>query len=198
MDVVGYNSNLQLLFSLNGSDWFYPGATYQCCYRSQSNVSSGFVHLLSLIIVANGTPVLLRFFLRTRLDAPVDFGAMLPDGRRLFGDSKTWRGVVGAILSTAVFAALMGYSARIGMQVAIFAILGDLISSFIKRRLGMRQSCMAPLLDQIPESYLPALVLMNEFELDDMQLIALVAVFVIVELLLSLALYRLGVRNRPY
>jgi CDP-diglyceride synthetase len=168
------------------------------CGRGQFKVSSGFIHLLLLIIVSNGAPVLLHFFLRERLDAPVDFGAMLPDGRRLFGDSKTWRGVVGAILATATLAALMGYSIWIGTLVAAFAILGDLISSFIKRRLGLRQSCMAPLLDQIPESLLPALVLLHDFGLDDMQVIALVAVFVVVELLLSLALYRLGVRNRPY
>lgn len=159
---------------------------------------SGFVHLLLLIIVANGAPVLLRFFLRDRLDAPVDFGAVLPDGRRLFGRSKTWRGVAGALLATAVMAVPLGYSAWIGGTVAVFAILGDLISSLIKRRLGMRPSCMAPLLDQAPESLLPALVVMQDFALDDMQVIALVAVFVVVELLLSLVLYRLGVRSRPY
>lgn len=161
-------------------------------------MSSGFVHLLLLIIVANGAPVLMRFFLQGRLETPVDFGAMLPDGRRLFGGSKTWRGVVGAILATAVIAVLMGYSMRIGVLVAIFAILGDLISSFIKRRLGLKQSCMAPLLDQAPESLLPSMVLMHEFALDDIQVIALVAVFVIVELILSMLLYRLGVRTRPY
>jgi CDP-diglyceride synthetase len=161
-------------------------------------VTSGFVHLLLLIIVANGAPVLLRFFMRGRLDVPLDAGAMLPDGRRLFGDSKTWRGVVGALLATPAAAALLDYGAGIGVLVAVFAILGDLISSFSKRRLGMRQSCMAPLLDQVPESLLPALVLMRDFGLDDMHVIALVAVFVVVELLLSLLLYRLGVRNRPY
>jgi len=57
---------------------------------------------------------------------------------------------------------------------------------------------MAPLLDQAPESLLPALVVMHDFALDDIQVIALVAVFVVVELLLSLVLYRLGVRSRPY
>ena len=159
---------------------------------------SGFVHLLLLIIVANGAPVLLRFFLRDRLDTPIDFGAELPDGRRLFGGSKTWRGVAGALLATVAIAVLLGYSAWIGGTVAVFAILGDLISSFIKRRLGMRPSSMAPLLDQAPESLLPALVSMHDFALDDIHVIALVVVFVVVELLLSLLLYRLGVRSRPY
>jgi len=161
-------------------------------------MSSGFVHLLLLIIVANGAPVLLRFFMRNRLDAPVDSGMVLPDGRRLFGGSKTWRGVAGALPATAAAAVLLGYSAWIGVQVAVAAILGDLVSSFIKRRLGMRQSGMAPLLDQVPESLLPALIVMRDFALGDIQVIALVAVFVVVELLLSLVLYRLGVRRRPY
>jgi CDP-2,3-bis-(O-geranylgeranyl)-sn-glycerol synthase len=187
-----------LLFILNGMDVVWSGSSLLRCERSRFKVSLAFVHLLLLIIVANGAPVLIRFFLQERLDAPVDFGAMLPDGRRLFGGSKTWRGVIGAVPATAAVAALLGYSALIGMQVAIFAILGDLISSFSKRRLGMKTSCMAPLLDQVPESLLPALVLMADFGLDDMQVIALVAVFVVAELLLSLLLYRLGVRNRPY
>lgn len=154
--------------------------------------------MLLLIIVANGMPVLMRFILRYRLDAPVDAGLILPDGRRLFGDSKTWRGVAGAVPVTAFVANLLGYGMWSGVLVAVFAVLGDLISSFIKRRLGMRASCMAPLLDQVPESLLPALIMRHEFELDGMQVISLVGIFVLAELLLSRMLYKLGVRSRPY
>ena len=158
-------------------------------------MSSGFVNLLLLIIVANGAPVLFRFFLHQWLDAPIDSGAVLPDGRRLFGGSKTWRGVAGALLATAATAALLGYSALTGMLVAVFAILGDLTSSFIKRRLGMKPSCMVPLLDQVPESLLPAWLFMHDFTLDGMQVIALVAAFVVVDLLLSVLL--LVARSKP-
>jgi len=151
---------------------------------------------------AHPEPFAFRFELFAMIDEYLGvlgpLGAELPDGRRLFGGSKTWRGVAGALLATVAIAVLLGYSAWIGGTVAVFAILGDLISSFIKRRLGMRPSSMAPLLDQAPESLLPALVSMHDFALDDIQVIALVVVFVVVELLLSLLLYRLGVRSRPY
>ena len=49
---------------------------------------------LSVIALANGTPVLAKLLLGGRWVWPVDFGLMLPDGNRLLGDAKTWRGVL--------------------------------------------------------------------------------------------------------
>ena len=83
-------------------------------------------------------------------------------------------------------------------MVAIYAILGDLFSSFIKRRLSMEPSSMAPLLDQIPESLFPAAMMMKTFDLDFSSVIQLVLTFIIVELALSHILYRWGLRKRPY
>lgn len=133
-----------------------------------------------------------------RLDFAIDFGRRMPDNNPILGSSKTWRGVIGAIIFTSISAVLLGYSAPTGAQIAIYAVLGDVLSSFIKRRLGMAPSSMAPLLDQVPESFLPAFMLMDTFEVDFQSIIILVCLFFLMELLLSFILFKLGIRKRPY
>ena len=161
-------------------------------------MSMHLIHLLLLIIIANGAPIILRSLMKSRLNSPVDFGYRLPDNYPLLGKSKTWRGVAGAIVFTSVGAVLLGYPLTTGFLVAIYAVAGDLLSSFIKRRLGMAPSSMAPLLDQVPESLFPALMLQDVFELNMESIIILVCAFVIAELLLSYVFYKLGIRKQPY
>lgn len=161
-------------------------------------MSIEFFLLLLLIIIANGTPILARWLLGDSFKLAVDFGQKLPDKKRLFGASKTWRGVISALLVTSVAAWIFSYSLQTGLLVAIYAISGDLFSSFIKRRLSMKPSSMAPLLDQVPESLFPALMMQQVFNLDTLAVIPLVLTFVIIELMLSHILYRWGLRERPY
>ncbi|MBE9560221.1 MAG: CDP-archaeol synthase, partial [Proteobacteria bacterium] len=75
---------------------------------------------------------------------------------------------------------------------------GDLGSSFIKRRLSMQPSSMAPLLDQVPESFFPAFMMMHTFNLNISSVILLVLIFIIIELALSHILYKYGIRKNPY
>ena len=161
-------------------------------------MNAEFLLLLLLIIIANGTPIVVRQLLCDAYDVAVDFGKKLPDGKPVFGSSKTWRGIVSALVVTAAAAWLFGYPAETGLLVAAYAMLGDLTSSFIKRRLSMKPSSMAPLLDQALESFFPAFMLMSTFELDISAVIQLVLIFVIIELVLSHILYRWGMRKRPY
>ncbi|MCK4675103.1 MAG: CDP-archaeol synthase [Gammaproteobacteria bacterium] len=156
------------------------------------------LHLLLLIIIANGAPILLRLLLNDSFKLAVDFGQKLPDNKRIFGPSKTWRGIVAALSATTLVAWLLGYSVNTGLLVAIYSVLGDLFSSFIKRRLGMPASSMALLLDQVPESLLPAFMMMKAFNLDISSVILLVLTFIITELILSHIFYKWGVRRRPY
>ena len=156
------------------------------------------LQLLLLIIVANGAPIVLRALLNNRFAAAIDFGIELPDQNPIFGKSKTWRGLAGSIILTAAFALVLGYPAATGALIAVYSLSGDLLSSFVKRRLGMAPSSMAPLLDQVPESLLPAVLLKDEFGLDTYSIMILVSVFVVVELILSYILYKLGIRKRPY
>ena len=157
-----------------------------------------FFQLLLLIIIANGAPILTRALLNDTFKLAVDFDQKLPDNKRIFGSSKTWRGIFSAFIVTAIAAWLLGYSLQTGLLVAFYVVLGDLFSSFIKRRLSMAPSSMAPLLDQVPESLLPAYMLMSVFGLDISAVMLLVLIFVIVELFLSHILYKWGLRKTPY
>jgi hypothetical protein len=113
--------------------------------------------LVILLFVANGAPLLAKFALGTRFDRALDGGATFADGHPWLGPAKTIRGVVVALLATSLAAPLLRLEWQVGALVAVGAIAGDLISSFVKRRLGLTPSSMALGLDQIPESLLPLL-----------------------------------------
>jgi hypothetical protein len=154
--------------------------------------------LLVLLVVANGAPVFAKKGLGAQLVQPIDGGLLLPDGRPLFGPSKTIRGVVFSFLATILVALLMGFQWEIGALVAGGAIAGDLFSSFVKRRLGLSPSSMAVGLDQIPESLFPlaACRLLLPVTLPDM--LVGVAIFLAGGLILSPILFRLHIRDTPY
>ncbi|MDH5518752.1 MAG: CDP-archaeol synthase [Gammaproteobacteria bacterium] len=155
-------------------------------------------HSLILILVANAAPVFISFLVSHRASFPVDFCYRLPDQQRLFGSSKTWRGLFSACLITPLVSLLLGYSAVSGLLIALLAMSGDLFSSFIKRRLKKPSSSQFLLLDQIPESLLPALMCVFLYQFGLMQVILIVVIFIIMELALSFVLFRFGIRKRPY
>lgn len=161
-------------------------------------ITTEFIELLFLIVAANAAPILFRVALKDQFSLAVDFGLKLPDGKPVFGHSKTWRGVIAAILVTFSAAWFLNYPPVVGIIVGLYAVLGDLLSSFIKRRLAMPPSSMAVLLDQIPESLLPALMMKHTFQLDFFSVILLVIVFTVIELILSKVLFKWGIRRRPY
>lgn len=156
------------------------------------------LELLLLIVIANGVPVVAAAIGGDWGAHPLDGGRVLADGHRLLGDSKTWRGLLLSPLATGAGAALLGLPAGIGVMVGGVAMLGDLLSSFLKRRLGIPPSGMALGLDQIPEALLPLLAVANVFALNGLTIAAIVASFAILELGLSPIFYWLGIRNRPY
>jgi CDP-2,3-bis-(O-geranylgeranyl)-sn-glycerol synthase len=75
---------------------------------------------------------------------------------------------------------------------------GDLLASFIKRRMGHAESSRARGLDTVPESLLPILVLKAPLGLGLIDIILIVAFFFLIEELISPILYRLHIRMRPY
>ncbi len=156
------------------------------------------LQLLLLLIIANGTPILTRLAFRKHGGKPVDGGMNLRDGQPLFGASKTWRGLIAAILLTPAAALIIGLDLISGLLIALMAMAGDLFSSFLKRRLGMKPSSQALGLDQIPESILPALVIAPRLQLSASEILIIVLLFFFIELGLSQLLFRIGIRKRPY
>jgi len=88
---------------------------------------------------------------------PVDFGRKWR-GKRIFGDGKTWRGLVIGIIAGSLFGLMWFYLSQtgplsetyygvfnfkitdplFGLYLAIGAMIGDLANSFAKRRLGLK------------------------------------------------------------
>jgi len=151
-----------------------------------------------LLLVANGMPILGFRFVGRRWDWPVDFGAKLRDGRRLFGASKSWRGVALALGGGAAAAALLGLPWRAGALFAAWSMAGDLLSSFAKRRVGWKPGTSVLFLDQLPEALLPLLLLRDTLGLSVVDALAVTFTWFWLDLGLSLALYRLRVRRTPY
>jgi CDP-2,3-bis-(O-geranylgeranyl)-sn-glycerol synthase len=154
--------------------------------------------LLLLLMLANGAPIVLKDLLRRRFAYPVDGGVVLGDGRPLFGQSKTLRGVSIALIATALGSVVLGLGWKIGLIISAVAMAGDLCSSFIKRRLNVPASGRATGLDQIPESLLPLLAVRSQLSLNVWDILAGIGLFFVGELLLSILFYRLHLRDHPY
>ena len=113
--------------------------------------SSAILRMMALLIVANGAPVLAKKICGRRFSFPLDSGVKFSDGQPVFGPSKTFRGVVAAVLATAATSPLVGLNPITGAKVGSAAMAGDLISSFLKRQLNLPPSSQALGVDQIPD-----------------------------------------------
>ena len=154
--------------------------------------------VLVLLGVANGTPIFATRLFGKRFGAPLDGALKLADGRPLFGPSKTVRGLVLSLLCTTFAAMLLDLEWITGAGLAAASMLGDLLSSFIKRRLALRTHSQAFGIDQIPESLLPLLLLQGQLGLGGSDIAFVVVVFIVLELALSRLLFKLHIRDRPY
>ena len=156
------------------------------------------LQLLFLLMLANGIPVVAKKILGERFAHPLDRGVEFVDGRPLLGRSKTIRGVLLAVLVTVAGAPLIGLQWEIGFLVGSLAMAGDLVSSFLKRRMALPPSSRASGLDQIPEALFPLLACRNLLSLTMADIGAAAALFFIGEVLLSRVLYAYRLRDRPY
>lgn len=95
---------------------------------------------------------------------PMDFGRTFFDGKPFFGSHKTFRGffagiIVGTfvgLVQTLLFEQFLfqispqfQYSVLLGFMLSLGALTGDLIESFIKRRLNRSPGSSLPVADQI-------------------------------------------------
>jgi CDP-2,3-bis-(O-geranylgeranyl)-sn-glycerol synthase len=92
---------------------------------------------------------------------PVDFGRNYSDGSRIFGDGKTFRGLLTGILAGIVTGLILiwldgrfpaaGLPHHTLLSVALLAtgaLLGDLVKSFFKRRFRKERGSKWPIADQ--------------------------------------------------
>lgn len=90
---------------------------------------------------------------------PIDLGKKWKDGRRIFGDGKTFRGLAGGTacgillgliqmqITSVQFLGTFTIASIITLSFG--ALLGDMTKSFFKRRLGYERGAKFPLVDQL-------------------------------------------------
>ena len=90
-----------------------------------------------------------------RLAIPLDAGSTWGDGRPVFGRTKTWLGVVIYVGGASIVAGILGHpdlhqwvapilrgprSVAVGFAIGAVYVLGELVNSFVKRRVGIDSS----------------------------------------------------------
>ncbi|WP_250832638.1 CDP-archaeol synthase [Marinobacter sediminum] len=151
-----------------------------------------------MLVLANGAPVVASRILKGHWGEPVDGGRLWSDGRPVLGASKTWRGLVSGSLACALFSLITGLGFVFGLLFGLLGLLGDLVSSFTKRRLGLGSSSRALGLDQIPEAALPMLLAVFWLQVGWWTAFFIVALFTVSNIFISPTLYRLGIRRQPH
>lgn len=137
---------------------------------------------LLLVVTANTAAWVAARIFSTRWQAPLDGGSTLPDGTRLLGSHKTWRGLIAAAVACGVAAQLLRLGFALGVAFGVLALLGDAASSFAKRRLRLPPGAEVPGLDQMAEAILPLLVLQRPLGLDLAQILIVTAAFTMLDI----------------
>ena len=92
--------------------------------------------------LANAAPVILGG------GGSLDRGRTWLDGRPLLGDHKTVRGTLSG-LAIGIIVGLVQLNPLKGVLLSVGAIGGDIVVSFIKRRVGMKPGALFPVADQM-------------------------------------------------
>ncbi|MCL2143071.1 MAG: CDP-2,3-bis-(O-geranylgeranyl)-sn-glycerol synthase [Methanomassiliicoccaceae archaeon] len=158
---------------------------------------------------------------------PVDFGRSI-GGKRILGDGKTWRGFFGGGLAGVVLGMiLMGIAYLLGKEdiwgygglwggigiivcLSFGSLLGDMLGSFIKRRMGIERGKKAPILDQydfligaflLTALFYPRWVYDTYIEIPGWHILALVFLLIITLLLhraMNIIGYKAGLKDVPW
>jgi len=148
---------------------------------------------------------------------PVDGGKNFTDGRRVFGDGKTYRGLFfGISAGIGVGVLQMWLSGAYGLEnlpvhtwmsvtlLATGALLGDLVKSFFKRRFGKERGTKWPLADMydlVAGALLLTLVLDPTWIFANITLTVLLFILVLTPVLhrtVNIIGYHLGVKEVPW
>jgi len=131
--------------------------------------------------------------------APIDCGKNYPDGKRVFGDGKTWRGLIAGILAGIAVGLIQIWAAGSCdlsvlprqtllsiVLLAVGALLGDLVKSFFKRRLGRERGAKWPVADQydlVAGAFLLLLVFNPAWLFSEVTLPAFICILILTPLL---------------
>lgn len=128
---------------------------------------------------------------------PLDAGLKVKS-KRLLGDGKTLEGLLIGLNTGLLTALILGLDFRVSFVFVLACLSGDLLGSFIKRRLGLKRGEEVPLMDQLGFLVMGFFALSFYIELDFfLVLIVLLATYVIHRLTNKLA-YHLNLKEVPW
>lgn len=139
------------------------------------------LHALALLAAANAVPVIVAQLFREKGATPLDFGHVMRDGERLFGDHKTWRGLLSGTLAAALTALLIGLPASLGAAFGVLSLAADAASSAAKRRMHLKPGTDVLGLDQLGEALLPLIVFAKPLSLSVAEIVIVTITFVLLD-----------------
>jgi len=159
--------------------------------------------------LANAAPVLFR---TGRSKTPMDMRMRFYDSRRILGEGKTWVGFFTGVVTGTVVGYLtwilgllniyptMDQHMIVAFMLSLGTMTGDVIGSFLKRRLAMRKGRPLWLLDQL-SFYVVAMVFILPWRpaaLDVAMFIVLGAVTALVHYYANVLAYKAGLKRVPW
>lgn len=148
--------------------------------------------------VANGAPTLVR------RGHPIDLGFSLKDGNRVLGDGKTFEGLIMgltfALVVSEAESSFMGFWWILqGSMVGLFALMGDMVGAFIKRRLRIARGDPAPILDQLDFVFGATVGLSAVgYKVTLGQIVYVSAIALVLHVLTNRVAFRLRLKNVPW
>jgi predicted MPP superfamily phosphohydrolase len=139
--------------------------------------------ILMILLVTNTAPILSGALFPKARRWPLDKGRRLADGRPLLGEHKTLWGLLSGIGAAGIFSLLMGLPLTVGLLIGLASLLGDLLTSFLKRRLGLVEGDTAHLFDHLLEGALPLLLCKHLFAISWGLVLVLLGLFILCGLL---------------
>lgn len=135
--------------------------------------------IVFFLLWINGLPPLVAILLRDRYDRAVDGGKHWIDGRPIFGPNKTLRGIIAGSAGGTLLFPLIGQAWWVAGITGLLAMIGDLLSSFIKRRSALPSGRNVVVLDQLFETLFPLMFINLFHPLTFLQNICILALSII-------------------
>jgi CDP-2,3-bis-(O-geranylgeranyl)-sn-glycerol synthase len=168
---------------------------------------------LSPAYAANASPLFLSGLLKKL--HPLDLNKKFFDGQRILGDGKTIEGTAFGFLVGIIYFSIflfvdkslnilhLYHSYLEGLLIVSGALIGDIIGSFVKRRLKMKQGDMLPVFDQVGFVIFAYVFYLFVFppplNLPPMGFIVYVSLITFfVHILTNLAAFKFGLKYAPY
>lgn len=147
--------------------------------------------------MANLAPALVKKI--NFLNYPVDFGKTLYD-KRVFGSHKTLRGLFFGILGAGLISFIQSRGFVVGLIIGAGTLFGDLVGSFIKRRINLQPGGKNLIIDEIPGSIFAIIFafIFGYLDINLYQSIFIVIIGLPIHVLANITWHKIGLKEVPW